>query len=148
LEIRNPKYQIGRRSPGFQFLCLLILLTTPTNLFGIGQSRYVEFAPNRGSFPVVGPTGASPIYVDAADWPGVVRAVSDLQADIQRVTTLSPPVVRDANGRRPSLMILVGTIGKSVLIDQLIQEKKLDVSGISGKWESFILQTIENPLPA
>jgi hypothetical protein len=123
------------------------LVATPENLLAIGRTRYVETAPSRGSFPLVGPRGASPIYVDAADWPGVVRAVSDLQADIQRVTSMVPPLLHDATGRRPELLVLVGTIGKSPLIDQLIREKTIDVSGIEGKWESFFLQAVENPLP-
>src|SRR4030095_7839568 len=128
-------------------LALLAAVAFPPNLLAIGRTRYVETTASRGSFPLVGSRGASPIYVDARDWPGVIRAVSDLQADIQRVTTLSPAIVRDANGRRTEQMVLVGTIGKSPLIDQLIREKKIDVSLIEGKWESFFLQTLENPLP-
>jgi hypothetical protein len=124
-----------------------LVAAAPSSLLAIGQTRYIETTGSRGSFALVGPRGASTIYVDVADWPGVIRAVSDLQADIQRVTTLSPAVVHDANGRRPELMVLVGTIGKSPLIDQLIRERKIDVSGIQGKWESFFLQTLENPLP-
>ena len=44
-------------------------------------------------------------------------------------------------------MILIGTVGKSPLIDQLARAGKIDVSGIRGKWESFFLQTVANPLP-
>src|SRR5688572_8526768 len=119
----------------------------PQEATTIGRGRYIETTARRGSFPLVGPRGAAAIYVDAADWPGVVRASSDLRNDIQRVTTLSPAVLRDAGSRRPELLVLVGTIGKSPLIDQLIRERKIDVSGIQGKWESFFLQTLENPLP-
>jgi hypothetical protein len=131
-------------------LSLLLILVTaafPNDALAIGQTRYIEITASRGSFPLVGPRGASPIYVDAGDWPGVIRAVSDLQADIQRVTSLAPPITKDANERRPQQLVIVGTIGKSPLIDQLIRERKIDVSGIQGKWESFFLQTLENPLP-
>ena len=44
-------------------------------------------------------------------------------------------------------MVLIGTVGKSPLIDQLARAGKIDVSGIRGKWESFFLQTVANPLP-
>jgi len=130
-------------------LILLAAVATavPQEALAIGRAQYIQTTAGRGSFPLVGPRGAAPIYVDAADWPGVIRAVSDLQADIQRVTTLSPQVLRNAGDRRPELLVLVGTIGKSALIDQLIRERKIDVSGIQGKWESFFLQTVENPLP-
>ena len=128
-------------------LAAVALTAIPENLLAIGFTRYVEMTAGRGSFPLVGPRGAAPIYVDTADWPGVIRAVSDLQADIQRVTSLSPTVVKDANSRRSEFMVIVGTIGRSPLIDQLIRDKTIDVRGIQGKWESFFLQTVENPLP-
>src|SRR5205085_10787207 len=39
------------------------------------------------------------------------------------------------------------TVGRSPLIDGLVRERKLDVSAIAGKWESFILQTVLSPIP-
>ena len=47
-------------------------------------------------------------------------------------------------GRDP---VLVGTIGKSPLIDRLVAAGKLDVRGIAGKWETTVEQVVENPLP-
>ncbi len=136
-----------RKLPLWLALLGVVATAVAQNAFAIGRTRYIETTPGRLSFPLVGPNGATPIVVDAADWPGVIRAVTDLQADIQRVTTLTPTVLRDANGRMPELLVIAGTIGKSALIDQLIREKKIDVSGIQGKWESFFLQTLDNPLP-
>jgi hypothetical protein len=85
---------------------------------------------------------AAAIRVDASDWPGVLRAAHDLQADVDRVTGVTPGW--DTSVRR---MVLIGTVGKSPLIDQLVHAGKIDVSGIRGKWESFFLQTVANPLP-
>src|SRR4051812_22680865 len=116
---------------------LLILSLFPSRLFAIGQTRYVENSPSRGSFPLVGPRGAATLVVASADWPGVIRAVNDLRDDVQRVTNVVPAVANRSAG----VSVLIGTIGKSPLIDQLIRDKKIDVSGIQGKWESFILQT-------
>jgi hypothetical protein len=42
---------------------------------------------------------------------------------------------------------VIGTIGKSPLIDKLIQENKINVHDIAGKWEAFLIQVIENPFP-
>ncbi len=124
----------------------LLVFVCPISLLGIGRTVYVENSGSRGAFPLVGPRGASPIMVDTADWPGVVRAVGDLRDDIQRVTNLVPAVV-GSDSRRTETMVLIGTIGKSAVIDQLVRDRKIDVSGIQGKWESFFLQTVENPLP-
>jgi hypothetical protein len=44
-------------------------------------------------------------------------------------------------------IVLVGTLGKNPLINKLAHDKKLDVEGIVGKWETFLIQSVENPLP-
>ena len=44
-------------------------------------------------------------------------------------------------------MVLIGTIGKSAVIDRLVREGKIDVSPIDGKWESFQIQVVPEPLP-
>ena len=49
-----------------------------------------------------------------------------------------------ALGRRA---VIVGTLGHSPLVDRLAANGKLDISAIKGKWESFVLQTVANPLP-
>jgi hypothetical protein len=130
-------------SRGLSPRLLLALLLFPASLFAIGQTRYVENTASRGSFALVGPRGAATLVVDSADWPGVVRAVNDLRDDVQRVTNIAPAV----NGNTRRVSVLIGTVGKSPIIDQLVRDKKIDVSGIQGKWESFFLQTVENPMP-
>src|SRR5262249_39092180 len=43
--------------------------------------------------------------------------------------------------------ILIGTLGKSPLIDRLVADKKIDTTPIAGKWESFLIQVVPNPFP-
>src|SRR6187401_1382193 len=119
---------------------LLFLMLT------IGQASYVANAPAPGGFALVQGQQAATLSVDSADWPGVVRAVGDLQADIERVTSRKPLVTTDGKSVARS-MVLIGTVGKSPLIDQLIRTKKIDASSIAGKWESFFIQTVSDPLP-
>ena len=89
---------------------------------------------------------AATIYVDAKDWPGVIRAAGDLQADVKRVTGIAPAMAPDAKAL-PANTVIIGTIGKSAIIDRLVSQGKIDVKAIKGKWESFFLQTVANPLP-
>jgi hypothetical protein len=89
---------------------------------------------------------AAGIYVDASDHAGVVRAIADLQADITRVTSCNPAIGHDEQHLGANA-IIVGTIGKSQLIDRLIREKKIDPAAILGKWESFLIQVVPKPLP-
>lgn len=126
---------------------IVLALAGAREACAIGRPKYVETVRNTvRSFVLVEGTRAAPIYVDPADWPGVRRAAADLQADIRRVTDRIPPLVRDDSSPVPD-MVLIGTVGKSPLIDRLVRDSKIDVSGISGKWESFFLQTVDDPLP-
>ena len=112
----------------------------------IGQARYIVEHGGNGAFPIVQSKNAAAIYVDSSDWAGVARAAGDLQADIARVTGVTP---RIAHGERAlgAYAIIAGAIGKSRIIDRLIRERKIDVSGVAGKWESFVIQVVARPLP-
>ena len=126
------------------FLCSLLL--SAGCAFAIGQPKYIATTAAPGSFPIVQGKNAASIYVDSADWAGVVRAAGDLQADTGRVTGIQPSIVHDEKGAG-ALAIVAGTIGKSALIDRLVRENKIDVQAISGKWESFLIQVVAKPLP-
>ncbi len=130
---------------------LLTCLLLTANLWALGGPHYVETSTRPGAFPLVENGSAAALRVDPADWPGVQRAAQDLQADVNRVTGVTPALNAAAQNTAATnmapKMILIGTVGKSPLIDQLARAGKIDVSGIRGKWESFFLQTIANPLP-
>src|ERR1035437_1682716 len=127
-------------------LLFFVLLVTPHNGFALGQKSYVEGVPSRDSFPIVQGKTAATIYVDSSDHVGVVRAANDLKADVARVTSLSPAISHEEKSLGENV-ILVGTIGKSQIIDRLIREGKIDVTQITGKWESFLIQVVPKPLP-
>jgi hypothetical protein len=116
------------------------------NGFALGQVQYVENVSHPGGFPIVQPGVAANLYVDSNDFAGVIRAANDLQADIARVAGLTPAIVHQENGLGKNA-ILVGTMGRSRVIDRLIREHKIDVSPITGKWESFFIQVVPEPLP-
>ncbi len=127
-------------------LGLVCLSTLKSTVLGIGQDRYIEAAANPGSFCIACPGGTASLYLDGNDYSGVVRAGKDLQDDIARVTGIRPVMANDKArlGRRP---VIIGTIGKSQLIDQLVRAGKINISPIAGKWESFLIQVVLKPLP-
>ena len=84
--------------------------------------------------------------MDSNDFAGVLRAADDLQADIVRVTGVTPTITHNENDPGKNV-IIIGTIGKSRIIDRLIRDHKIDVSPIAGKWESFFIQVVPEPLP-
>jgi hypothetical protein len=120
------------------------LILCASTAWALGGPSYVTTAPREGAFVLADTRSLATLRVDSTDWPGVVRAAHDLQADVERVTSRRPSLV--TSGTAPQ-MVLIGTVGKSPLIDGLAASGKIDVSGIRGKWESFFLQTVANPLP-
>jgi hypothetical protein len=136
------------RSHAFK-VCILLALTVavaPEKTRAIDGVSFVSGTATSGSFPLVAGRAPAAIHVDSADWPGVVRAAGDLQADVNRVTGLTPALAKDAASFTGN-MVLIGTVGRSPTIDRLVREKKIDAAAIAGKWESFLLETVRNPLP-
>jgi hypothetical protein len=127
-------------------LPLWLCLVAPHDCLALGQTPYVETTASPGSFPICAANSPAVISVDTNDYAGVVRAANDLQVDISRVTGQMPKVLHP--GENPGAnVILIGTVGKSGLIDRLVREKKIDVSPIAGKWESFFIQVVSQPFP-
>jgi hypothetical protein len=132
--------------PAFAWLLLIAAAIFPSRGFCIGQPKYVETTPAFSSLRLVHEGSAAMLYVDADDYAGVVRAARDLQSDIFRVSGCQAHLINNQKSLSGDV-ILIGTIGKSRIIDQLISKHKIDVSQIAGKWESTLIQVISHPLP-
>ncbi len=124
-------------------LLLLAFLCCSHQVFALGEPDYIETNAAPGSFPLVSGAVAG-IVVDTNDWPGVIRAANDLKTDVNRVTGRSPAIASAWKSAGNNL-VLVGTLGKNALIDNLAREKKIDVSAIDGKWESFLVEVVAKP---
>ncbi len=111
------------------------------------SEHYISAKKVTGSFPLVAGGKAAAFYASESEWPGVLRTLRDVQADIKRVTGREPQLLTDAPATSKEPVVLVGTLGHSPLIDKLVQAGKLDVSNLAGRWETFVVQAIDNPLP-
>jgi hypothetical protein len=134
------------RATCFLIAAIYVLFFSNYETLAIGQSQYVQSEATAGCFPIVQRNSAATIWVDSGDWPGVIRAVHDLQSDIARVTGKTSAIHHDA-GSLAKYAVIVGTIGRSHIIDDLIRSRKIDAVQIKGKWESFFIQVVSNPLP-
>ncbi|MET9866738.1 glycosyl hydrolase 115 family protein [Streptomyces sp. NPDC006386] len=106
-----------------------------------------EAAPStRPDFPLVRGGTAVDVFVDAADDSAVIRAAGDLQADVERVGGVRPRLLHSVP-ERAALLVLVGTIGASPVIDRLVRRGRLDVSRVEGRWEASVTQVVDRPLP-
>jgi hypothetical protein len=106
----------------------------------------VEKPIQAGNFPIVSHDHvAATLCYDVNDFKGVIRAVGDLQTDIDSVTGVKPKLVTTEGSKE--YQVVIGTLGKNKLIDDLVSSQKLDVKDLKGKWESFVIATIDNPKP-
>jgi len=123
---------------GVTLLALLIAQTSQAQLF-------INLEKKDGYFPLVSAGKSVSLFADQADHPGVIRAARDLQQDINRVTDIQPSLLFTQPAEKE--IVIIGTIGKSTLIDNLIASKKLDVSNVKDQWEASLIQTVEKPFP-
>src|SRR5690606_10667258 len=99
-----------------------------------------------GDFPLVHGGKAAPIVLDPGDHSGVLRVAADFQTDVEKVTGIKPDLVTNSTPISGPVVI-VGTLGHSALIDRLARAGKIDAKEIAGKWESFLVSTVTDPLP-
>ena len=90
------------------------------------------------------------IYMDTNDCKGVSYAAHALLQDIKSVSGATATLTSDAgflkkaDTARPA--ILVGTIGHSAAIDQLVKQKRINGNLLKGKREKFIITLIDGQL--
>lgn len=96
-----------------------------------------------GKFYIAKGDKTATILVDKNDWQGVLRAAIDLGDDVRKVTGIASPIISNL---QDGGSIIVGTIGKSKHIDKLIKQKKLNVKGIKGQWETYVIEGIDGNL--
>ena len=81
------------------------------------------------------------IYMDANDCRGVSYAANALVKDIRNVSGSQATITSDRKAT-----VLVGTIGHSVAIDQLVKQKRINGNLLKGKREKFIITVVDNQL--
>jgi hypothetical protein len=110
------------------------------------EAGWVRESGRAGDFELVRGGRAADVLVSAEDFKVVRIAADDLSADVERVTGVRPAVRTDPTGLSRHV-VLVGTLDKSSFIDRLAREGKVDAGRLRGKWESFLIATVKDPLP-
>ena len=129
--------------PGALAVLLICLVTSVVPTYAaIGDAPYVSADPGPGRFALSVEGKPAPLCVSALDWPGVRRVATIFQEDVGRVSGAPPTLYRDKFGFARKL-VLIGTLRRNPLIDQLVRHHKLDVSDIVGKRETFLVQVVD-----
>ncbi|QCR25177.1 glycosyl hydrolase 115 family protein [Pontibacter sp. SGAir0037] len=113
----------------------------------IDKDSYISNKQEKGYFPLSVAGKPANIFVGSEDYTGVIRAAKDLQADINRVTKSEPALLAAKKAPKAKELVLIGTLGKSPVIDKLVKDKKIDVSDVKGRWETYLVQVVKKPLP-
>jgi hypothetical protein len=76
----------------------------------------------------------------------VLHVASSFAADLERVSGKPAQLVkhsRDATGD----IVIIGVLGQSAVIDELVRARKIDAADIAGRWEAFDQVVIDHPFP-
>lgn len=136
---------LNRNQKNMKHIFKVFLLLLPLSGFCINPPTYVSFEAKGKSFCIASKDKLTPILVANDDSQSVIRAASDLQSDIERVTGHKPNVLNQLS--KHDEVIIVGTLGKNQWIDALVAHKKINTQNLQGQWESYVIQTLENPFP-
>jgi len=105
---------------------------------------YTQSADPDHQFPIAKAVSVASVLYDTSDAVLAQKSAAFLAGDIEKVTGQKPELVASI-GEPGSHVIIVGTVGQSRHIGQLVSAGKLDVEPIRGQWERFIIQTIDQP---
>ena len=130
---------------GIKSLILVIFFMCCVKAQAVETNSFVSFQKTNGAFPLSADAKVATLLSSDNEWPGVTRAFKSFRQDLQLVTGTE---ALWTSGIKPApLMVIAGTIGHNIYIDQLIKNKKINVSDIAGKWEASLTQVVQNPFP-
>ncbi|QJE02045.1 glycosyl hydrolase [Massilia forsythiae] len=160
---RGPR-KTGSHGRGLRTAILAALLAAAMaaapSAWALGERPIVGFDMGKPGVLLAADGRAARLVLDPNEHAGVRRAAADLQDDIARVSGQRPALLQalpgagkgarkgaDGTAAAAGDLVLVGTLGKSALIDRLAREGRIDAKALRGKWEGYLVQVVRNPLP-
>ncbi|MHC0445900.1 glycosyl hydrolase 115 family protein [Flavobacterium sp. 3-218] len=128
----------------YYIILSLFLIGLSTKSYAINPEKYVVNQASAENFPLVSKGKAASILVSDKDFSGVLKVTGHLENDIFKVSDLHPKRIKKIS-EAEDFVVIIGTLGKSEIIDQLAKKGKIDGSQLQGKWEKFTTQIVENP---
>src|SRR5574344_2495581 len=103
--------------------------------------KFIDF--HHGDILITNGKAPYSIYLDDKDYDGVKIAVSNLQKDLRTVCSLQPAII---NVPTTNTTIIIGTVGKSAVLDKMIREGEINSHELTGKREKYIIKNIDGKL--
>ncbi|ETN42188.1 uncharacterized protein HMPREF1541_04129 [Cyphellophora europaea CBS 101466] len=127
---------------------LLALILTASALL---EERFVAFEPSFGALALSNAT----ILFATHDFVGIEVAVNSLVDDFEQIlgvripqfTVTSQNVSRTIYDNNASTAIIIGSVSRSFLIQDIASAGRLDLANVDDQWETYQTAVVTNPLP-
>lgn len=126
---------------GLFFSVIAVLSAYSANLIG---DSWILDSYSSECFPLAKDNAVSGIYYDVDDDIAVKKAVKSLRDDIFKVTGVTPQLA--VGDEMPRFPIIVGTLGRSKIIDRLADNGVVCLDSLEGRWESFSVSVADAPV--
>ncbi|AHG01349.1 hypothetical protein HALLA_02905 (plasmid) [Halostagnicola larsenii XH-48] len=103
-------------------------------------------APADDGVPIVSDDLVADLYVDPNDHEVASVATSDLADDVERVTGRHPDAISSLENVS-ARAVIVGTLGRSEGVEKCLPASDIDAEGLADERESFVIETVDNPIP-
>lgn len=130
----------------FLFACFMITGCISNTVFACNTPASHCSDKNQASFALIENSRPAQIIVETTNDVAVQRAAKSFAEDLKRVSGRAASLKHDKKNIGQSAVI-IGAYGQSPLIDELINQGKLDISEIKNQWEAFKIAVIQNPWP-
>ena len=130
-----------------RYLKMMVLFVSPTIFpLSLHAGNVMEVSSESGDFCLFAKGKAATVCVSPTE-PLVVQKVAQLFAeDVERVTGIMPEVTSQGSGTGSVPVLTIATLGHNARVDKLVAKGRLDVSGIKGGWEQFVIRTLGKEL--
>lgn len=135
-------------------LLIGVALLTAFHASSLDNRDIISTTPQNGYFPLItlesGKSRPTPIFISENDLPGIAIAAGNLTDDFKKVCGEAAPLIKtdkisESEGNVANAVI-AGSI-ESPLIKNLIKNKRLNEKELKGKYEKYLMTTVDNPFP-
>ena len=132
----------GRRVGGWLALVLGLLCSAPA--WACTEPVSVCDRATASGFALIAQGKPAALLVEPQADSAVRMAADNFAADLQRVGGQRPQRLDGARGATGPL-VLVGVLGQSPLIDDLVRRQRIDVADLAGHWEAYRQVVVDAP---
>lgn len=144
MNLRHDFFSV-RNILNIRYLMIMILgMFLMPSLFALTESDYILFKTENAAFVMVDNGKAVPVLIDENEVEGIKKIAELFCKDIGRVSGTEPKIINESGEERT--IIIAGTLEGNETLKKLVKQGKLDASLLEGKWETFVVTTIDKPM--